>query len=310
MREYAPMLAVSGKPFDSEDYLYELKWDGIRALAVVEPDLTALFSRNGNNISRRYPELEFSGRLNTLPAVLDGEVVALQDGMPSFHKLQTRDHLQDEKKIRAAVRNMPAVFIVFDLLNLGGEDLTHLPLVKRKELLQALIQEGSNLALSRHVLGSGKALFELARQRGLEGVMAKRLDSPYQAGKRSGHWIKFRNTKSMSCIICGYVKGSGKRGTLGSLILGAYRGNKLVYIGNVGSGLGSKEIEMLLARFDRITRDTSPFEVIPLLKEAAWVEPELVCEVSYLEREQVLRHPVFNGLRSDVTPRECKIEQE
>ncbi len=303
------MLAVSGSPFDSEEYLYELKWDGIRALAAVGREGTTLFSRNGNNISRRYPELEFLGCLNSLPAVLDGEVVVLQDGLPSFHKLQTRNHLQDERKIRAAAREMPAVFIVFDLLSLRGEDLTLLPLVKRKELLQELVQEGSHLALSRHVLGSGKALFELARQRGLEGVMAKRLDSSYQAGKRSNYWIKFRNTKSMSCVICGYVKGSGERGTLGSLILGAYRGDVLSYVGNVGSGLGSAEIEMLLQRFRRIGRDTSPFASPPPLKGAVWVEPELVCEVSYLERGQVLRHPVFHGLRSDVSPRECSIEQ-
>jgi len=306
---YLPMLAMPSAPFDSPDYLYEVKWDGIRALACVDSEGTVLYSRNGKDISQRYPELALTSYLKRVPAVLDGEIVVVQNGLPSFRTLQTRDCLQDPHKIRAAARNIPAIYMVFDILSLEGKDLTGLPLIKRKELLQGMVLDGSNFVISQHVLEAGKGLFELAKAKGLEGVMAKRLDSPYQAGKRSSYWLKFRNVKSMSCIICGYVPGRGVRTRLGSLILGVYENEELVYIGKVGSGLGRTEIDYLLNRFTQLIRHKCTFSRSPSLKDAVWLEPCVVCEVSYLEKGEVLRHPTFLGLRQDLSPRECILDQ-
>ncbi len=306
--DYPPMLAVSGNPFDSDNYLYEIKWDGIRAVARVDAGGTKLYSRNGYDITYRYPELEFRDSVTRLPAVLDGEIVVLENGLPSFRTLQTRDHLKDPRKIRAAAQNIPAIYMVFDILNLGGEDLTGHSLLKRKELLDWAVKEGPHLLISRYITGAGIEFFNLAKQKGLEGVMAKRLDSPYQAGKRSNYWIKFRNVKTMSCVICGYLPGSGERKILGSLILGAYQGDRLVYVGNAGSGLDSKEISFLLEKFKDLTTVKSPFQVKPPLKGAVWVEPKLVCEVSYLEKKEVLRHPTFLGLRLDLEPK-CLVSE-
>lgn len=303
------MLAVSASPFDSPEYLYEIKWDGIRALAEVAEGKTTLYSRNANDITRRYPELVLDPWLDKIPAVLDGEIVILQNGLPSFRTLQTRDRLQDRRKICAASRTIPAIYVAFDLLSLDGRDLTQLTLIKRKNLLDNIVKGGTHLVVSQYVLESGKLLFEQARVKGLEGVMAKRLDSLYQCGKRSPHWVKFRNTKTMSCIICGYVPGSGDRKNLGSLILGAYEQNRLVYVGNAGSGLDGGEINFLLSQFRLLVRDTSPFAAPPPLKGPVWVEPRLVCDVSYLEKGEVLRHPTFIGLRKDVRPEECTTEQ-
>lgn len=304
---YSPMLAVSGTPFDDERYLYEIKWDGIRAITCVDGARTTIYSRNGFDITFRYPELRFTGSVRQLPAVLDGEIVVLENGLPSFHALQLRNHFQDLGKIRNAVRNTPAIYMVFDLLQLGSEDLTALPLARRKELLNSAVIEGPHLVVSQYITGEGKAFFEVARNKGLEGVMAKRLDSPYYPGKRSSCWVKFRNTRTMSCVICGYQRGKGGRQRLGSLVLGVYDRGQLCYIGNVGSGLDEKEIDYLLAEFR--VRDKSLFAAPPPLKDVVWVEAKLVCEVNYLEKREVLRHPTFLGLRQDISPAQCTLEQ-
>jgi DNA ligase D-like protein (predicted ligase) len=307
--KYSPMLAISGTPFDDTNYLFEIKWDGIRAIALITREATTLYSRNGNNISHRYPELDLTGMVSKYPAVLDGEIVVLKDGLPSFHTLQTRDHLQDPKKIRSAAQEMPAIFMVFDILHLGGEDLFQHALIERKEVLTSAVQQGAHLLISQYITGAGKAFSALTKEKGLEGVMAKRLDSTYQIGKRSNFWIKFRNTKTMSCVICGYVSGSGSRNSLGSLILGAYDHNVLRYVGNAGSGLDGREIEFLLKNFNFIPNNANPFKASLPLKNPTFVEPELVCEVSYLERVAVLRHPTFLGLRRDLKPQDCVWKQ-
>ncbi len=310
LHKYSPMLAVSGKPFDSEDYLFEIKWDGIRAIAIVDRQGTTLYSRNGNDIGYRYPELNFSGLVTGTPTVLDGEIVVLTNGLPNFHTLQTRDHLKDPRKIRHAAQVMPAIYVVFDILYLNGQDLCQRPLAARKELLPSSVKESPHLVISQFITGAGKAFSDLSKERGLEGVMAKRLDSTYTRGKRSGTWIKFRNTKSMSCVICGYVSGSGSRYSLGSLILGAYDDGKLRYVGNAGSGLDSFEINLLLNHFNLTRTEKCPFDTPPPVKNPIFVQPDMVCDVNYLERTGVLRHPAFVGLRNDLSPRDCVWEQE
>ncbi|MDA8443235.1 MAG: non-homologous end-joining DNA ligase [Peptococcaceae bacterium] len=308
-QDIAPMLATAGTPFDSPDFLFEIKWDGVRAIAVIDAQNTTLFSRNGLDITPRYPELQFSGQFQHIPVVLDGEIIALRDGMPDFYTLQTRDRLQDQRKIAAAVRTTPVIFMAFDLLRMEGKDVTALPLRQRKELLQLVAKAGKNLLLSEFVVGAGMELVEFTRAKGLEGVVAKRLDSPYLRGQRSGNWVKVRNTRSMSCVVCGYLAGRGSRKELGSLILGAYTADGLAYIGCVGSGISRRDINLLHEPLRRLTRVDCPFQVVPDLKGAVWLEPRLVCEIHYLEKRKVLRHPVFVGWRGDKSPKQCGWEQ-
>lgn len=304
-----PMLAAPGEPFDSPEYLYEVKWDGIRCLAYLNRE-TLLYSRNGNDITYRYPELVglhqgFSGA----PLILDGEIIAFEGDRPSFHRLLARDRLQNNLRILRAAAEYPAVLIVFDILYLEGNSLLEKPLHHRKEVLKSLFPAHPSLRLNDYITGDGMTYYQAICDLGLEGMIAKQANSPYLPGKRSHCWLKVKRILEEDLIICGYTKGKGHRAGLGSLILGGYQGGRLIYAGVVGSGFSNQETEELQDLLEGLRTEKVPFDRIPAINQPEWVTPQLVCSVKYLERlnSGELRHGSFTRLRSDKVPAECRL---
>lgn len=305
-RTIRPMLAQKAEPFDSEDFIFEPKFDGTRAIAFVGRG-TRLQNRRLLNITGRYPELEFSGKLKAREAVLDGEIVVLEGGKPSFRALQRREHTGNELRIELLSKRMPATFMAFDLLYLDGRPLIHRPLMERREKLKEIVVEGPNLLLVEYADEYGKRYFEEIVRHGLEGAMAKRKSSTYQIGKRSRDWLKLKNIKTMDCIILGYTLGEGwRRRYFGALVLGAYHRDKLVYVGRVGTGFDEGSLKWLTGLLK--SRETSE-KPIDLVKPYVirWVKPELVCEVKFMELtpDLKLRAPSFKRIRADKGPEEC-----
>ncbi|MGB9802691.1 non-homologous end-joining DNA ligase, partial [Desulfofundulus sp.] len=246
-----PMLAVAAEPFDSPDFLYEVKWDGYRVLAYLD-GCTVLRSRNLRDITTTFPELDELHRyVKKLPAIIDGEIVVIQDGLPSFAALQARGRLEDPLKAKNMASRYPAMLMAFDVLYAGGRPFLNEPLCRRKELLAEIVKPGDRVLVSEFVLNQGRAFTAACVARGLEGAMAKHLDSPYLPGRRSSYWRKFRRTREADLVICGYQMGRGQR-RLGALVLGGYRGEELVYQGKVGTGFGRDEEEYLLGLLSRL----------------------------------------------------------
>jgi bifunctional non-homologous end joining protein LigD len=291
----APMLAtLVDEPFDSDEHLFEVKWDGIRALAFVEGSDYRLLSRNRLDLFRRYPEL---AGLANLPdgTLLDGELVVLEDGRPSFPRGLERVQATRPIKVEALARQWPAQYVVFDLLHDGGESVMKRPLVERRRRLEALLAEAGDprLVFSEGLIGPGKAFFETIRERQIEGIVAKELDSAYLPGKRTRSWLKVKTTSTMPCVILGYVCDDG--GALTSLVIAAEEDGKLVCVGRVGSGLSDRDRRSFQEEFDAAAR---PTPIVPVPDEigaaARWIEPGAFCTVSYLERTKGgLRAPVF-----------------
>lgn len=302
-----PMLAVSSLPFNSDKHLFEIKWDGYRALAYLDKH-TSIRSRNLIDLTVKFPELRFlNKRVKKLPAILDGEIVVFEDGKPSFAGLHARGRTDGMKSIDHASSSQPAVFIAFDVLYSGGASVMERSLTERKNILEDMIVQADEVVLSRFILTEGLAYYDACVREGLEGVIAKRMDGIYLPGRRSSSWRKFRNTKEADLVICGYQDGKGGR-LLGSLILGGYRDGRLVYQGKVGTGFNEKEANLLLERLKKIEIDDSML-VMPSTedKKTRWIKPVLVCAVEYLSvtAEGYLRHPVFKRLRTDKDPKEC-----
>ncbi|MEW6448664.1 MAG: non-homologous end-joining DNA ligase [Bacillota bacterium] len=303
-----PMLAVSAQPFSDSDYLFEIKWDGYRCLAYLEAK-TVLRSRNLRNLTPAFPELEaIRDRVDGLPAILDGEIVIFTGGRPDFGTLQARGRLFDRQRVQAAARLYPAVFAAFDLLYCRGDPVLKKPLEQRRELLKEIVQPGPEVVVTDYIAGEGEAFFTACRASGLEGVMAKRRDSPYLPGQRSPFWKKIRAWRSADLVICGWEAGGGARG-LGALILGGYRDGRLVFAGKVGTGFDINTARDLTALLAKLERQQPLFELPPAYRrtDPRWVKPVLVCMVDFTEitRDGLLRHPVFRGLRPDKEPREC-----
>jgi len=302
-----PMLAISSPPFDSSKHLFEIKWDGYRGLVYLD-NRTIIRSRNLIELTAKFPELSFlHRRVKKQPAILDGEIVVFEEGKPSFAGLQDRGRIDGTKGINRLCRERPAVFIAFDVLYSSGSSVMEKSLEARKEILAEMIEEGEELVLSRFILAEGLAFYNACVREGLEGVIAKRLDSKYQPGRRSNSWQKFKNTREADLVICGYQIGKGSR-LLGSLILGGYRNGKLVYQGKTGTGFNEKEAVFLLEKLRKLEIDEKitgfPDSESKMVR---WVRPVLVCTVNYLAltSDGYLRHPVYKGLRFDKTPEEC-----
>jgi DNA ligase D-like protein (predicted ligase) len=320
-----PMLAVTAEPFDSPAYLFELKWDGLRALAFLNGG-TRLQSRNLREISAQYPELAFLHRqVKKAGTILDGEIIALADGKPSFQRLTSRMHLTSPPGIRRGMRENPVLYVAFDLLYYDGRPLLQEPCQKRQELLQAVVTPGDSLLISTGLPEQGRKLFQLAAEQGLEGVMGKEKDSPYLPGKRSPFWKKIRVTRSAPFLICGYTTNPAGRRDLSALILGAYAGEGrgrapartvLRPCGLVGAGLSQEEIDHLLSLLKPLVTAASPFTggslSFPGSTQVHWVRPELVCEVEYLEitTSGQLRHPLYRGLRPETAPAACRLPEK
>lgn len=302
-----PMLAVSSAPFDSREHLFEIKWDGYRALAYLDGD-TAIMSRNLFNLGDRFPELGgLHNRVKNRPAIIDGEIVVFEKGRPSFAGIQFRGKIAGAGTAKEASIRNPAVFIAFDVLYSGGAPVMELPLKERKEILAQIIIAGDRLQLSQFIFNGGIDFFNACAGEGLEGVVAKALDSPYLPGRRSAYWKKFRHTREADLVICGYQPGRGSR-SLGSLVLGGMKGGRLVYQGKVGTGFSTGEASLLLETLRKIEIPEPVMDIpSPEKKQTRWVSPLLVCSVNYLTTtaEGYLRHPVFRGIRRDKSPREC-----
>jgi bifunctional non-homologous end joining protein LigD len=320
-----PMLAKPGRipESDSDQWAYEIKWDGIRALGYANHGGWCMLSRRLEDVTARYPELAPIGEaLTDRAAILDGEVVALDpDGRPRFQLIQSRMGLTSPSAIKARAAQTPVDYVIFDLLHLDGHSVRELPYVRRRELLEELGLEGPRWRTPRHRHGGGASLLEAARRQGLEGIVAKRRDSPYRSGRRSSEWIKERVWRTQEFVIGGYIPGEGGRADrVGSLLVGYYdrraselgkgESQTLHFAGGVGSGLREDQIEFLTRELGQLERHDSPFDVGapsgPKARYAVWCEPELVCEVNWTEwtDEGTLRQPAFKGLRDDKDPRE------
>jgi bifunctional non-homologous end joining protein LigD len=308
-----PMLATAGDlPPDDERWAYEIKWDGVRAIAYVQGGRLELRARSGRDISARYPELRpLAAALAGREAVLDGEVVAFDGARPSFQKLQGRMHLTSEHAVRRLARDDPVHYIAFDLLYLDGRSLMAQRYDERRAALAGLELSGPTWQAPAHHVGDGAALLELTRAQELEGVIAKRLDSPYLPGRRSSGWIKVRNICSTDVVIGGWLPGDGGRaGRLGSLVVGIPDDDgELRYAGRVGTGFTQAELVRLGGILDGLARTDSPFSGRQPPKQTRFVEPQLVARVDYSEQTQAgtLRQPSYKGLRDDIAPADVRL---
>ncbi len=306
----APMLArLSKLPADQQRWAFEVKWDGVRALTRAEPGRLHMFSRNGNEITPAYPELRGLGReLGSRTAFLDGEIVALDaTGRPSFEALQQRMHLRGEAAVRRLAQSTPVTYMIFDLLWLDGHSLMDLSYSERRARLQTLGLEGERWRVPESFVGEGSALLAATRERGLEGVIGKRLDSRYVSGRQSA-WTKVKNSNRQEVVIGGWTSGQGARSaSLGALLLGVTgEDGELHYVGRVGTGFDTRELAKLGELLEPLARPTTPFAGRQPPRGAHFVEPELVCEVEFSEWTRVgtLRQPSYKGLRDDKRPAE------
>ena len=294
-KPFRPMLATRvSKPFDGSDWIYEIKWDGYRAVAYCHKHKVNIYSRNLLSFNARFvPVVEALAQWGA-DAVLDGEIVALnEEDRPDFQLLQ--NHASNE--------DIHFAYYVFDIIWYDGRDLTGLDLLSRKSILQAVIPANDPvIRYSSHVAATGKDFFNVAVKHGLEGVMAKRSGSAYAINQRSGEWLKIKNDQRLEAIICGFTSPRNSRSYFGAVILGKYNGDKLEYIGHSGSGFNEKSLEELYRRFQPLITDKNPFPKKPKTNmPVTWLKPEIVCEVKYTEwtSEKILRHPIFLGLRED-----------
>jgi bifunctional non-homologous end joining protein LigD len=287
------------EPPEGPDWIFEVKWDGYRAIAIIEQSKVQLLSRNGLSLEKKFEKVVTELRsLDLDSAILDGEVVAVdQNGIPRFELLQ-----RFQQKPQGTL-----LYYVFDLPYLGGKDLTALPLLRRRELLKNVLPENEVIRFSGAVEGEGKRFFELASQRGLEGIVAKRKDSTYQPGRRSKSWLKIKSRMQQEAVIGGITEPSGSRKHFGALMLGVYDQGKLRYVGHTGTGFSDEMLKDILKRLTPYFTDSCPFDPRP--KDSArvqWVKPRLVCEVAFQEwtSDGKLRAPAFLGLREDKSPME------
>jgi bifunctional non-homologous end joining protein LigD len=270
-----PMLAtLVDQPFDAQGWIFEIKWDGYRALAEIQKDSVHLYSRSFQSFDKRYPSLIHNLRLIQVEALLDGEIIVLDDkGKPSFQMVQNYQRTQEGT----------LVYCVFDLLYLEGYDIRHLPLIERKELLKKIVQDIPQVRFCEHIQEKGKAFFKAVRAEGFEGMIGKQAESPYQQG-RSRDWVKIKTQQRQEVIICGFTPPKGSREKFGSLLLGVYEQQELVYVGHTGSGFDRQKLNQIYERLQPLIQDHSPFPSPPKLRTpVTWVKPEVVCEVNFAE---------------------------
>ncbi|MHB8846318.1 MAG: non-homologous end-joining DNA ligase [Nitrospirota bacterium] len=288
-----PMFAsVAREPFDHPDWIYEVKWDGYRAVAEIRDATVSLYSRNGVSFNKRFSPVAEALRKYGSDAMLDGEIVVVDDqGLPDFQSLQ---HYQ--------AGSGHLLYYVFDLLYFRGHDLTGLPLVRRKEILQRTLPSLPGVRFSDHVGREGVLFFKAAREKGLEGIIAKHSQSTYEPGSRTRQWMKVKTTQTQEGVIAGFTGPGGSRKYFGSLVLGAYEGGTLVSIGSVGSGFSAKDLQTIRERLDPLVRSECPFSAEPETNaQVTWVRPDLVCEVSLAgwTGDGSMRQPVFLRMRED-----------
>jgi len=315
-----PMLATpTAKAFDDPDWLFEIKWDGYRAVAFIADSRVRLVSRNQNDLTAQFPELgSLPQFVKAQRAILDGEIVALDDeGRSSFSLMQQRTGFQPGKRRLQRRESVSVIYYAFDLLYLDGLDLRRVPLEQRKQLLQERIKVGEVIQFSDHYAEKGLALFEAAKQRGLEGIVAKKRSSAYEE-KRSRDWLKIKITQRQVCVIGGYTDPEGSREYFGALVLGLYdEQGRLIHVGQAGTGFDQKTLKEIFTCLQPLKTRQNPFHgEIGGLRKVHFVRPELVAEIKFAEwtHESAeggmkLRAPVFMGLRPDKSAEDCRLEE-
>ena len=314
------MLAVQGTEasIDEDDgWAYEMKWDGIRAVAVVAAGEVRLISRNGQDMTKTYPELsDLPDHLLAQTAVLDGEIVALDaKGRPDFGRLQNRMNLVKKADIERAAKKYPVEYFLFDLLELDGTATLGLEYSQRREILKEAVEtpRDGHIQVPPELDAAVEEAVAASREVGLEGIIAKRTDSTYAPGLRTRSWIKIKNQLTQEVVIVGWRPGKGSRARkVGSLLVAVPDGVELSYLGRVGSGLTERELAEIGSRLKKMSRKTPPLDGVPAAdaSDAHWVRPALVGEVQFSERTEAgkLRHPVWRGFRPDKKPSDVVVE--
>ncbi len=298
-----PMLATPvAEPFDHPDWIFEVKWDGYRAVAEIRDGSVSLYSRKGISFDKKFSSIADSLRKLGFEAVLDGEIVIVDEqGRPDFQALQ---HYQDSKSGHL-------LYYVFDLLYFRGHDLMDIPLLQRKDLLKKILPSISRIRFSDHVREEGVLFYNVAKEKGLEGIVAKHWQSVYEPGRRSRQWLKVKARLTQEAVIAGFTEPGGARKYFGALVLGVIEGDELTYIGHVGGGFADEDLKEIRKRLDPLTQEECPFTVKPETNApVTWVKPEMVCEValSGWTEDGVMRQPVFLRLREDKTARDIMRE--
>jgi len=298
-----PMLATPSDALPTgADWAYEMKWDGVRAIAVVDGSGVRLASRNGNDVTVAYPEIQALAGALELPAVLDGEIVAVDDaGRASFQRLQARMHLRDPGAIAQVVQAVPVAYMVFDLLWLDGHLVTDAAYTQRRGLLDGLALRGPSWQ-TPPASDDGAEAFAISRQLGFEGVVAKRRDSRYEPGRRSSAWRKVKHHREQEFVVGGWLEGEGSRGgRIGALLIGYYDDGALKYAGRVGTGFTEAELDRLAGLLAPLAIDENSFADKGLPRDAHFVTPELVVQVRFTEWTEGgrIRHPAYLGQRDD-----------
>jgi bifunctional non-homologous end joining protein LigD len=307
-----PMLAtLAGEPFDDREWAFEPKWDGVRAIAICGGS-TTLMSRNGRDISPAYPELHrLHEQLVAADAMIDGEIVAFEDGLPSFQLLQRRMHVRDRAQIEKLMRTIPVTFMAFDVLYMDGRNLTSMSYEERRPRLETVVVPADIVRLSPSTVGDGVALFQAVSDQKMEGVVGKKLGSRYEPGERSKNWLKFKTSFDVDVVIVGWSEGSGSReGTI------LYDDGALRYVGQVGTGFTQVTLADTLRRLTELGPAPAPFgpealQSAPELRRAQWVPPRVVATVEYRQVTSAgkLRVPSFKGFREDKLPEQCTFDQ-
>ncbi len=311
MKLFRPMLAKTrDKPFDSPEWIFEAKWDGVRAIAYIN-DTLEIRSRNNEEILNRFPELVEIKEL-AQKVVLDGEIVVLKRGRIDFQAVLRRFQATNQLIIEKLSLETPATYVVFDILEAEGKSMVDIPLTKRKEILEKSVKEGRHFIKNVFVADTGIRYFQAVQRHGLEGIVAKKKKSLYQEGARSNDWLKIKLVKTCDCVVFGYTPGGGSRSkTFGSLLLGVYDENEPVYIGRVGTGFNQKELGEIRMELDENIIDEPWFDAPDIPKGSTWVRPIFVAIIKYQEytKDNRLRMPSFQGFRTDKPPQLCSIAQ-
>lgn len=297
-----PMLIKNQAPaFDSSEYIYEIKLDGIRCIAYLDSNGTDLRNKRDKRLLPHVPELKDINKQVTQKCILDGELFVLKEGKTDFYEIQRRALMTDLFKIELAAAKLPASFVAYDIIYLDNKLVTELPLLERKHLLKSVVSENARISISRYIEEYGTQLFDLSKKQNLEGIVAKKKDSKYYFDKRTTDWIKCKVMNTDDCVICGYIK---KRNSMTSLVVGQYDGHTLIYKGHVTLGVSLRNISP-----DALKEGPCPFMKIPTGNDnAVWLVPKLVCIVESMPSDKgSFRQPVFKGIRNDKLPIECQI---
>ncbi len=288
-------------PFDSTNFIYEIKWDGIRTLSFLDTK-TDMRNKRNKLMVPIFPELESLYKQVKTKCIIDHELLVLKNGIPDFYEVQKRALMSNSFKIKLAADKYPASVIAYDILYYKDKDITMLPLMERKKYLTDVVIENNLISVSRFIENDGIKLYELVKEKGLEGIVAKRKDSLYWQGKRTKDWVKCKIMSTVDCVICGYIP---KENNMTSLVLGQYDDDVLVYKGHVTLGVSLR----ILNEHKYKTIDYSPFGYVPPGNEdCVWLAPELVCIVESMPTEkESFRQPVFKGIRDDKLAIECKV---